>query len=356
MNLEISAQKPGALKYYIENNQTPPDRITIINWQEYNYTNIGSDPTFEEVIDYANQFDIPVYIINGTDESQDDLHDSSNIRYRNVQPIIHFPLYVLITFTELLKKHVTNATDDPISVRYNQEFKHLFISLNNKPHPHRCAQMDMLAKNNLIENGAISWNSWYHDDGRVLEKSYEYYNWEYWTPKLMILDEVVNPGWHAQLPPEFNHAFMQVVSESSDQAMFITEKIIYPLMFNKLFLVSGPMGYHRLLEKLGFVLYDELFDYSFDREPDFKNRFDLIAKNVLKYKGYTPYELRNIYNKVLPKTIHNKKQLIRVTSDVSLWNKEVVEFCKEKIAAGDEKDNCIFSYYRGGVDRGPILF
>jgi hypothetical protein len=215
--------------------------------------------------------------------------------------------------------------------------------------------MDMLAKNNLIEHGAISWNSWYHDDGRVLEKSYENYNWEYWTPKLMILDEVINPGWHSQLPPEFNHAFMQVVSESFDQAMFITEKIIYPLMFNKLFLVSGPVGYHRLLQKLGFVLYDELFDYSFDNESDFKNRFDLIAKNVLKYKEYTPDELRNIYNKVQPKIIHNKKQLIRITSDVSLWNKEVIEFCKEKIAAGDE-DNCIFSYYKSGVDRGPILF
>ena len=39
-------------------------------------------------------------------------------------------------------------------------------------------------------------------------------------------------------------------------------------------------GIHKVLQKLGFKLYDELFDYSFDNEMHRKTRAGKIVKEI----------------------------------------------------------------------------
>jgi hypothetical protein len=116
-----------------------------------------------------------------------------------------------------------------------------------------------------------------------------------------------------------------IQDDAGDQcwgSMFITEKTATPILLNKIFLVASNVGFHNNLEQLGFQLYTELFDYSFDAEPDIVVRYEKIAKNVKRYVGLTPIELTQHYNKVAHKVIHNRKLAIKYST---LVPKEIIE-------------------------------
>lgn len=345
MDLEIATTRPGAFQKFLEKNILP-ERVIILNWREWDYTSIHRDPTFEEVVDYVNLHNLPLYVVSGECPGSPPLHDINNPRYKNMQ-VIYFGTYLWTIFAELFFKDVDKVSDikDPLSKNRNKEIKHLFFSLNNKPHHHRCLQMDLLEKYSLIEKGAVTWNSWFNDEGRILGKSFDSYHWEYWQPRLMVMDEMISHGWETQLPNEFSHSFIHLVSESSPTAMLLSEKSLIPLLFNKPFLVSGAKGFHQNLQNMGFLLYDELFDYSFDNELDMKNRFDLLTQNIVKYKDCTSQELEALRQQVQEKTVHNKRNLFRVISDLSLWPEFIKNLCESKVDNRDE-DN-IYSFYQG---------
>ena len=111
---------------------------------------------------------------------------------------------------------------------------------------------------------------------------------------------------------------MQLVPESHETNFSLSEKTAMPLFFNKPFLVAGSMHYHKLLQDMGFKLYDELFDYSFDDISDIKVRYDLIAENIKKYSNKSTTELKELYDMVYEKCVHNKKVALRLATDSSL--------------------------------------
>lgn len=343
MDLEISVTRPGSFQKFKELNVLP-ERIIIFNWREWDYTSIGSEPSFENMVDYANLHDIPLYVLTGECPGFAPLHDITSPRYQRVH-VVYFGTYIWNVFYELFLKDSTRNAEirDPYAVNQNKEINFHYVSLNNKPHPHRCLQIDLLEKHGLIEYGAITWNSWYNDQGRILAKSFENYKWKYWQPRLMTFDEMNSDGWDWQLPDQYAHSFMQLVSECSPTAMMLSEKSLVPLLFNKPFLVSGPKDFHANLKNMGFELYDELFDYSFDSVDDMEKRFDLLTQNIVKYKNSSFEELSKLRKIILEKTVRNKRNLLRVISDVTLWPKFVVDLCESKINRMEE-DN-IYSYY-----------
>lgn len=60
-------------------------------------------------------------------------------------------------------------------------FRKLFISLNNRPHYHRCRLMDELHKQNLAHKGIISWH--------VTDTPH--YDWKFWNPKQLNLSMTI---------------------------------------------------------------------------------------------------------------------------------------------------------------------
>ena len=330
MLLKISCRHPGEFKKYMDDPTIIPTGVVLINYQEWEYTSIGTNPSFEELVDYVNKHDVPLHIINGSAPDTMLLYDDSNLRYKNIQPIIYWPTYFLTCWFE----HFRNGADtsagvnELLSSEYNKEFDHLYVSLNNKPHPHRCLQIDLLAKNNILDKGAVTWNSWYLDQGRMLDQ-YIDYNWRWWEPKIMVLDEINGSGgWNTQLPNEYKHAFMQLTSETSVKAPFMTEKIVPALLFNKPFLVSSIEGFHAMLQSYGFVLYDEVFDYSFDSEPDIEKRFDMLTQNIVKLKDHSKDQLAVLYQQLLPKLIHNKRNLFKIATDAQLYPEFLLNLLK----------------------------
>lgn len=204
---------------------------------------------------------------------------------------------------DLFDKDVGLATD----------IKYLYITMNNLAKLHRCQMMDMLAKYELIEKGAITWRDSVRYNYNAPENNRSGYNYKYWTPKRMFLDIEENNTTYVNqnlLPAQYKHSFMQLVAESEDTKFFLTEKTAVPLLCNKPFLVVSCKDFHKNLVDLGFVLYDELFDYSFDNIDDQETRIEKIISSVNLLKGCNSDMLLELTEMVKPKLEHNRRVAI----------------------------------------------
>lgn len=199
------------------------------------------------------------------------------------------------------------------TIKSKSNIKYFFISMMNLPREHRCFLIDNLI-NYKFKNTALTWH--YTDTN---------YNWLYWKPQqLRLSDQLFSkvyrenqihnnfvPSIH-KLPTEFNQSLFSLVSESSIDKPFITEKTAIPLLMGQPFIVQGAPGFHNYLKELGFELYTELFDYSFDENLDYKKRTEFILKNInsLKKKDWNL-----LYNAVYEKTIRNRNRAIAIAQD-----------------------------------------
>lgn len=351
MFLKLSTQDPSSFDQ-LNDLELNPHAILLLSYHEWQYNSLVNKDSFEQVVEYSNIKNIPFYIVTGSVEESKPLYDVSNSRYNKIQ-IISIPTLYVTSWLYYFKERFENNDTDIESSYFNKNFKYLFLSLNNKPHPFRCMQMDMLAKYNLLEHGAVSWNSWEGYNGRNIDQ-YVNYAWKYWEPKLLILDEIEgnNLGWTSQLPEQFNNSFLHFIPETTPHAVFLSEKIVPALMFCKVFLVSAAKDYYKTLKKYDILPYDEIFDYSFDDVDDNETRADLLAKNINAIKHYNSEELTDIYQKLLPKIIHNKKSFYKLATDISLWPEFVLDLCK--IYPDEIRNNSIYHYYNLHTE-GPTL-
>lgn len=194
-----------------------------------------------------------------------------------------------------------------------EDVHHLYITMNNIAKIHRCQMMDMLAKYELIEKGAITWRDAVRHTEIASEDNRSGFNYKYWTPKRMFLDIEENNTTYVNqnlIPIQYKHSFMQLVAESEDTKFFLSEKTAVPLLCNKPFLVVSCKDFHKNLVDLGFVLYDELFDYSFDSIEDDETRIEKIVANVNRLKDCSKDTLLELTEMVKPKLEHNRRVAI----------------------------------------------
>lgn len=243
--------------------------------------------------------------------------------YKNLY--IHFwPTFWFSMTLRRLVQDTTHQTNKDIGldvldldVGKNSNIKYAFITMNKRPRVHRAIMMDMLAKNNLINKGLVIWRE------NCLN-----YQFKYWNEEILLLDQKDKFVNQEQLPFEYSMAFAQLVTETTEEFFWISEKTSMPLFFNKPFLVAASQYFHKTLKSLGFELYDELFDYSFDEESDIVKRYDLLAKNFNLYADKTSDELKKLYSSVFEKCQYNKRLAIKLATDKTLipniWNELII--------------------------------
>lgn len=196
----------------------------------------------------------------------------------------------------------------------NTNYEKVFITLNNLGHYHRCVLIDIIYKKDMQNLGYISWHN-KSIDGR--------YTFKYFKPKTKIIDMEFCKNQTQNIPPKkYEKAFVNLVSESTIDIVFITEKTWHAILCEKCFLVQAAPGFHKILENKGFLLYDEIFDYAFDSEPDVEKRTDMLLEQInnLRHK-----DLKIIHNTILPKIIKNKKLALDMIKNQT----DVPEICKE---------------------------
>lgn len=181
----------------------------------------------------------------------------------------------------------------------NSFFDKPFVTYNGNPHVHRCHLIDQYARLNLIDKGIVSWNIKGH------------FNFKYFDNNIISKDNYLNILHSYIVTEEYQKCFVDCIAEATSIVPFLTEKTTRPLLMKKPFVVLACKDYSNYLKKLGFELYDEFIDYSFDKFSDLETRANLYAENV-KNNICSISDFNKLYQKLLPKIEHNYNTAIKI--------------------------------------------
>ena len=196
-----------------------------------------------------------------------------------------------------------------------------FTCYNNNPKYERALLLDQLVANSLMQHGIITFHDpinisgvpehlrpfkWkYHDGSRLVdEPDYENY--------------AGRPGQNVQYastkyPKSYFKGLVDVVCESAytENVFFVTEKTGKPIAALKPFITLSCVNYHKfLVDEYGLLLYDEIFDYSFDSKPNIEDRVQGIIDNLNNLVDQDLNNTKKIYESLLPKMIHNRQMIL----------------------------------------------
>ena len=258
----------------------------------------GPELLWDNITSYCKERSIKMHLVVG---------NHSIIRNPLIDPYIkvsHFPTY---WFT------MTHAQLDYTDAEITYPYIMMNFAADNRPH--RVSTMDYLCKHDMLDNGAWSWCV----SNPELDDQFKW-----WHPELryrsLDLDAGLNPSGlggigHKEVPTQWNQSWMQIVSETSYMVPFFTEKSVHAIMGKKPFLIAGSQKQHQALKTMGFVLYDELFDYSFDDIEDLDERMEQLVLQVKRYYHKTPHELKQLKESIHEKLEHNHNNMINIVNE-----------------------------------------
>jgi hypothetical protein len=112
------------------------------------------------------------------------------------------------------------------------------------------------------------------------------------------------------VPLEYIQSCIDLITEAYciSAGTVLTEKAFKPMLYKKPFIILGPRYIHQSLKNIGFKLYDELFDYSFDDKP-YKERLDSIVTQIKEILKIPTLELIDKCKDLSEKIEYNYKAL-----------------------------------------------
>jgi GDP-D-mannose 3',5'-epimerase len=320
----ISEKKPKDVVYHY------PTECTL-NWLLYCYYPIPLNISGDKFLDVENyKFELPqdfldlekvlvendinFYIVLGADKPEifKYLYDLPT-KVKNFE-ILFYPTYLIfhtyVGLRNMLLLHTkfSNVRD----LQIDKKFDYLYVNYNNKPRLHRCMLVDELFRTKLNEFGRISWNQLTTIRPDNISDVLGNYTYEFkcWKEEYINIDsyrdsEKIHTDEYSPLLTQPN-ALIELVSETSKEVAFITEKTFRPILLEQPFICLGAVNQNLDLVKYGFELYDEIFDYSFDSKPNLEDRIKGIIENLNKIKDEDYYQL---YNLLEPKIKRNKERM-----------------------------------------------
>lgn len=334
----LSRWKDNNFYYFIWGGSAPPDILEDMqNKEKPNGTYIIGPEEWEAVEifpngweyiaykEYAEKYGIDFKVITGA------INNSKyNYRYKfnNDSNILSFPTY----FAYVVLNHAVDLERQPLG---HGKLKRLFTSMNGRPHPWRCMFIDHMYKNKLLKKGYVSW----HELDKVEDYNYEF---KHWTPEKLSFDA----GWENEdgmcdiyrPPKEFQNSVFSLISESNTMCLFYTEKTFVPVLNKRPFLIWGAPHANTYFKKLGFEIFDEVIDYSFDSIDNDLQRCQGYFDQVKELSKIPLDELSKlVYNKVE----HNYYRLLDIVE-----NKEYVPEVFDKITSDNHTShNYLRNYY-----------
>jgi hypothetical protein len=107
----------------------------------------------------------------------------------------------------------------------------------------------------------------------------------------------------------YNQTAYSIVCETNydNHYNFYTEKIVKPILAERLFIVFSGQYYLRNLRSLGFKTFDGIVDETYDDIEDYNLRFELACEQIT-YLINQPQE--KILEQIRPITEHNKQIML----------------------------------------------
>lgn len=212
-------------------------------------------------------------------------------------------------------------------IDYDTDIKNLYICMNNRSYTHRCVFIDTIFKKQSENLGVLSWNT--PDDDDACDYPFIFFD----NRRIDIDNFGLNErGIQENVPFEYVNSLFDIVTESDHCIRCLTEKTFRPIIYKKPFLIYGANGINKKLEELGFKLFHNLFDYSFDDVNSMIIKSESIIDQITQYKDYN---YNNLNDKCKHITEYNYNKLLEILDDSKsipreFWEKETLESLKAK--------------------------
>lgn len=291
------------------------DKIFIFTQNEWALEKIFGDHFFPFLGTYIEYHNLNVDLITSLPKQS---YNSKTYRGLNIH---HWDTYWLSKTYSLLNTDWLKVQRTEQEETFT-ELKYPYIMMNNRSHKFRAMLVDQLAKSQILDLGAVSWND---TDSFLLDD----YQFTHFDGKKRILDEkyFTDQGGQYSPPNEYFMSFAQLISESTPRKVFFSEKISMALLLGKPFLAAASVGIHKYLhDKLGIEYYDEIFDYSFDMEHDMERRWQLIVDNFVRLSKHSLPQLEELKRKLHDKVMYNKNRAEEIIRNVSFMPHPIIDY------------------------------
>lgn len=258
----------------------------------------------------------------------------------NIKSCPFFPMlnsysnYIHLEY-EMEDYHKTHCVD----IEVNDEKKYNVVLLSSSERYYKYPLLDQLSKmknvvfSNIRDNRIDDKNDWIKIDFsfdkdlmKISELDYgvlpcQYVNDNFYfqsdtfdsrqTIRLTDIDTFLGISNRFYPPKEYHQSIFELVPEAyTNHSCLFTDKMFKPLFFEKPFLVIAEKNRHNMLKKLGFELYDEIFDYDFDN-LSFEERFYSIVEQIKMISEMNIKDAIELDHLVSEKKKHNKKLLLK---------------------------------------------
>jgi hypothetical protein len=114
---------------------------------------------------------------------------------------------------------------------------------------------------------------------------------------------------HSMLIPKYHvNSYCNIVMEThfdADQSggVFLTEKTFKPIKHGQMFFIAGPAGSLQVLRDLGYRVFDNILDNSYDLEPDHTQRWMKLSRAIY----FAHQQLPELFNRSLTDIVFNQE-------------------------------------------------
>lgn len=283
-----------------------PEKIVILGENEW-------DPWFtDEFVKVFNESDTQLLYLTGAKESEYTQSKFTKAGLKGNYKIQYWPTF-WFNCTEMtlsLESTIDHRTFVP-----SETFKYPFISLNNRGHVHRLLYLDEMAGRDLLDKGIVTWHDIHNENKHVELKHFDR------ETRLKIDDDFDTKLSSFIIPQQYHDSFFNFATECCNETIMFSEKTGIPVLLKKPFAILGAPHYHAYLQELGFELYDEIIDYSFDSVIDLKDRVKLYVDNIECVSKLD--NLDEMYQLLKPKLEYNYENYFRVMNDIERFPPEV---------------------------------
>lgn len=205
---------------------------------------------------------------------------------------VMFSAYEYIVAYEI--KNPAKVIKERIINYFEQNNVKNFLSLNRRNRPHRNVLNFLLYSNNLIKNNLIS-----HDVLQIDNKqnwlrqnfldTYDIDDVSVWQQSLPFIADKTDfdsETWAWEPPSKlYDSTCFSVVTEThsnsyDNTSLFYSEKTFRCISHLQPFIILGQPDCNANLSTLGYKLYDDWFDYSFDSIENEKRRIKELVKQI----------------------------------------------------------------------------
>jgi hypothetical protein len=172
---------------------------------------------------------------------------------------------------------------------------------------------NVLAKNVLLAYPGITgqWEQGFDHDGDSVES----------TDRVKYYDQMTGNR-SCFLPWKiYNQTCYSLVSETTYDRIFFTEKTAKPLMGKRLFLLFAAAGSLKALKKIGFRTFSSLIDESYDIIEDRDQRWNAVVEQARKLSKYDYQQIKEEIKEIVD---HNYQHFMAM-DDRSNLKKEIKE-------------------------------